>query len=413
VDPVKEENDDIINDRIEGDFYSNALHLRFNKALENRYRRIYARRDRRYVRSLLVVLIVCYILYGVVDWFLLGEAASSVWMVRYLVGAPVLCMLWFVARGRWVEEYLQIFITAGILMLVITTLWMVTFVGGVAVHAYISSLLAMIMGGLTITRLHFNYAALTASIYILASAFALLPMTEANPLVTYYLWLNVIAVSLCLVAVYTYERTIRREFLQKILIQRKNNELRKANEKLKTLVDVDPLTNIANRRYLDQVLDQEWRRAKRRNYSIAILMVDIDFFKAYNDSLGHLNGDSCIQRVATRIGQIMRRPGDLVARYGGEEFAVVLPALNIDEANRLAESVCDAIESLSIEHPNSSVSPYVTVSVGAAAMIPVEPYNKQDLVAMADEALYQAKSQGRNQTAKVVIPQQVSLLDSD
>ncbi len=392
-------------------FFANSFHLRFNDALEVRYRRIYARRDRRYVRALLFVLLVSYVLYGACDWYLLGDSVSPVWAIRYFVGTPILALLLFFSRASWVERFLQIFIVAGIFTLVITTLLMVNLVDGEAVHLYLSSLLAMIMGGLTATRIQFNYAAFTSSLYMLFASIVLLPMAQLNPLVMYYLLLNVVAVLLCLLSVFTYEKMIRREFLQKILIQRKNHELRKANEKLKTLADNDALTNIANRRYFDQVLDEEWRRARRRSYSIAMLMVDIDYFKAFNDSLGHLEGDHCIQQVATGLEELVRRPGDLVARYGGEEFAIILPALNIGEAEQLAQAVCDAIQGLKIAHPNSSVADEVTVSVGAAAIVPTVGFSKRDLIAMADEALYLAKTQGRNRTARVIVPHQESLLD--
>lgn len=407
---IKKNVGDSLSKEFKGEFYSNSLRLRFTKALETRYRRISARRDRRYVSALLAVLLLSYVLYGACDWYLLQEEVSPVWVIRYFVGTPILALLLFASRARWVEQYLQLFISGGILTLVITTLAMVRIVEGLALHLYISSLLAMIMGGLTITRIHFNYAVMTAAMYMLLSGMVLIPLEESESLIVYYLLLNLMAVSLCLAAVFTYERTIRREFLQKILIQRKNDELRKANEKLKTLVDVDPLTQIANRRYFDQVLDQEWRRARRRGYSVAMLMVDIDFFKPYNDSLGHLEGDKCIQRVAKGLEAVVRRPGDFVARYGGEEFAIVLPALNLDEAEKLARGVCVAIEALDISHPSSKVGHRVTVSVGAAAIVPSAEFSKLDLIAMADEALYMAKSQGRNRTAKVAVPRQESLL---
>ena len=122
-------------------------------------------------------------------------------------------------------------------------------------------------------------------------------------------------------------------------------------------------------------------------------------------------GDRCIQQVAQGLEGLVRRPGDLVARYGGEEFAIILPALNIDEAEQLAQAVCDVIQGLGIAHPNSSVADVVTVSAGAAAIVPTVGFSKRDLIAMSDEALYLAKSQGRNRTARVIVPQQESLLD--
>ncbi|PCJ45086.1 MAG: hypothetical protein COA99_05725 [Moraxellaceae bacterium] len=406
-----QDTEELLSEEVEGDFYSNSLRMRFNDALEKRYRRIYAHRGRGYGKGLLVILLFGYVAYGVLDWYLLGENVTTVWAIRYFIGAPILALLTVAIRDDRAEPYLQYFIIGAILSLIVTTLMMVQVVDGEVVHLYVSSLLAMIMGGLTITRVYFYYAVFITIVYMVLSSFVLIPLAEKTPLLAYYLLLSFVAVILCLVAVSARERMVRREFVQKILIQRKNNELKKANDKLKVLVDIDPLTKIANRRHFDHVLDEEWRRARRRGFSISMLMVDIDFFKAFNDGLGHLEGDKCIQQVARCMANIVRRPGDLVSRYGGEEFAVVLPSLNVEEAERLAKVVCRAVEALHITHPSSQVSEFVTVSIGVAAIVPTNDFSKRDLVAMADQALYTAKNHGRNKTEVVITPQQESLLD--
>ena len=144
------------------------------------------------------------------------------------------------------------------------------------------------------------------------------------------------------------------------------------------------------------MLDEEWRRARRRKYSVALLMCDIDFFKSYNDLLGHVQGDVCIRQVAQAIRQQVRRPGDLAARYGGEEFAVILPALDALEAQQLAQSLCDAVRNLQIRHPGSKVQPVVTISVGVSALVPDDSNDLKQLINAADEALYRAKHEGRD-----------------
>ena len=139
-----------------------------------------------------------------------------------------------------------------------------------------------------------------------------------------------------------------------------------------------------------------WRRAKRRQYPLALLMVDIDFFKAYNDKLGHVKGDHCLRDVAQSLSTHARRPGDLVARYGGEEFSVILPALDIGEAFKVAEFLCQKIRELNVPHPGSDIAPCVTVSIGVAAQVPNEHNERSDLIKQADDALYLAKKRGRN-----------------
>ena len=176
------------------------------------------------------------------------------------------------------------------------------------------------------------------------------------------------------------------------------------NRDLVRLSTVDALTGIANRRRFDDALYKEWRRAMRRQYPVTLLMCDIDFFKQYNDAHGHQAGDECIRNVARAIEETLKRPGDLVARYGGEEFAAILPDTGFDGAQMVAESVRSAVAELGIPHGRSSVSSRVTLSVGAATMVPPRgaPASGEPLVEAADKALYAAKSAGRN---RVVVSQ--------
>lgn len=387
------------------EFYSNALRLRFTGEIEQRYRALYIKRDKRYVRNLIGLLVVLYLLYGACDWYLLGDNVLPVWGVRYFIGMPLLFTTYLVVRTKWIERYFQALLSAGVTVLVTTTLMMIRLVETEIMHLYIASLLAMVMGGMIITRMHFFAACFTGGVYIALSFLFLSPLTEKGPLITYYLLLESGVVFFSLIAVYSYERGVRKEFLQKILIQRKNYQLQKANEKLKNLVDVDPLTGIANRRHFDHVIDEEWRRARRRNYTLAMLMVDIDYFKAYNDSLGHPKGDQCLRQVAQGLHSMARRPGDLVARYGGEEFAIVLPALNLDEALAVANGFCEKVRTLGIPHPRSDVSDVVTVSVGVAALRPNQGNERSDLLKLADDALYLAKNRGRNRVEVIAGPE--------
>ena len=140
----------------------------------------------------------------------------------------------------------------------------------------------------------------------------------------------------------------------------------------------------------------EWKRAIRENQSIALIMIDVDFFKDYNDEHGHLAGDDCLKSTAKTIESVIRRPADFVARYGGEEFAVVLPETHFDDAIELANRMRSVIEDRKIPHGASLVSAYVTISLGVAATIPETRQDATTLIAAADKALYQAKSNGRN-----------------
>ena len=165
----------------------------------------------------------------------------------------------------------------------------------------------------------------------------------------------------------------------------------------------DSLTGLANRRHFDEFLDQQWRRLMRGNARIALLFIDIDHFKRYNDRYGHQAGDACLKRIAAEIAATSRRAGDLAARYGGEEFVVVLSMVAIDAARQAAETLREAIENLAIPHEDSTAAKYVTVSIGLACTVPKATLSTSDLVEAADKALYRAKSHGRNRTEYVML----------
>jgi diguanylate cyclase (GGDEF)-like protein/PAS domain S-box-containing protein len=173
-------------------------------------------------------------------------------------------------------------------------------------------------------------------------------------------------------------------------------QLEIANQELQRLACVDGLTQVANRRRFDEYLNAEWRRLVREQRPLSLILCDIDYFKLYNDTYGHLAGDFCLQQVAGVLRQSLRRPADLVARYGGEEFAMILPNTDITRAAFIAEDVRKRVRGLKIPHAESPVSQYVTLSLGVATSIPTSDISAQELIAAADEALYQAKNEGRD-----------------
>ncbi len=174
------------------------------------------------------------------------------------------------------------------------------------------------------------------------------------------------------------------------------SSLEKVNQELEKIAYIDGLTGVFNRRHFEKKLQEEWKRLSRHQASMSIIMMDIDYFKAYNDTYGHQQGDSCLQKVAEAISKAVRRPGDLVARYGGEEFVVVLPNTNIEGGLRVAENIKTEIEALKIPHQASAVSNYVTSSLGIADSNCSEKSHPEILIQAADIALYNAKNIGRN-----------------
>ncbi len=179
-------------------------------------------------------------------------------------------------------------------------------------------------------------------------------------------------------------------------------ELQNTNEKLYKLATLDGLTQIANRRYFNEYLEQEWLRMAREKKPLSLIMCDIDFFKKYNDTYGHQKGDECLQRVAKAISTVVKRPADLVARYGGEELAVILPNTNLEGAIYIAKIIRQEVCNLQIPHQGAPIYKQVTMSLGVSTIIPFPEATYKSLIAAADRALYQAKEKGRNQVIPYV-----------
>lgn len=181
----------------------------------------------------------------------------------------------------------------------------------------------------------------------------------------------------------------------------RTRELEQANQELEHFVRIDDLTQVANRRHLDEYLRLTWRQLIREQQSLSLIICDIDYFKFYNDTYGHQAGDDCLKQVAKAINAAVRRPADLVARYGGEEFVVVLPHTNLEGAIHVAENIRQQVKQLQIPHQSSVVCEFVTLSLGVSRCYPTQEKFAENLIAKADQALYQSKEQGRDRVTAI------------
>ena len=175
--------------------------------------------------------------------------------------------------------------------------------------------------------------------------------------------------------------------------------LKLKNDLLEKLAGIDGLTDIPNRRMLDETLFKEFRRALRRKSFLTFFMIDIDNFKAYNDNYGHSSGDYCLRSVAGEIKKSINRAGDFAARFGGEEFAVILPDTDRESAFFMSEKIRKNIENLGIVHEFSSIAKYVTISIGGVSLVPEPAIEINTIIEAADKALYESKKNGKNRSS--------------
>ena len=176
-------------------------------------------------------------------------------------------------------------------------------------------------------------------------------------------------------------------------------ELKRARDLLESLALVDALTGIANRRRFDAMLEHEWKRASRAGAWFTLALVDVDYFKNFNDTYGHARGDDCLRAIAHALQNVTRRPGDLAARYGGEEFALILPETDGPAAHLLMTTLLEDVRRLAIGHSTSSCGEHVSISAGVISLVPGPMREAASVVEAADQLLYEAKAGGRNRFA--------------
>jgi diguanylate cyclase (GGDEF)-like protein len=183
-----------------------------------------------------------------------------------------------------------------------------------------------------------------------------------------------------------------------------NQQLTAKNRQLNYLANIDELTQVANRRAFEQYLQQEWQRSLREQQPISLILCDVDFFKQFNDTYGHLVGDQCLYQVAEALVSSTKRPTDLVARYGGEEFAVILPNTSESGAQKLTYRILSQMRSQLIPHKTSDISHYLTLSLGSATVVATSEADWHSLIDAADRGLYAAKAQGRDRACHTTMP---------
>ncbi len=264
-----------------------------------------------------------------------------------------------------------------------------------AIHFHSLLMLAVVYGNL-LQRLPFWFSLAWTSSVMFVYALTLGIHPEYSHIQSYYVTLFFVVCVAGLVANYVVDFRARHDFLQSVLLKSEKEKLEKTRVELYRAAVKDVTTGLYNRRYFDLQLGLQWRKAYEEKRPLALLFVDVDCFKRFNDSYGHQAGDDCLRKVAETLASLEKRPMDLIARYGGEEFVVLLPGMHWARAMEFAEHARQMVLEMGVEHRASLVCDRVTVSIGVAVMQPDRNAKSDLLIQVADNALYQAKREGRN-----------------
>jgi len=248
-----------------------------------------------------------------------------------------------------------------------------------------------------VLRVGFLYALPFTLLMLSAQLVSIVFFTEASPAqVTEIFFIYSFVSFISLIVNGRMEHEVRTNFLRKILLQHEQERVIETQEELRKQSISDTLTGLYNRRYFNTCIEREWLNAARQKTPLAVLMIDVDDFKLYNDTQGHLAGDDALEKIGQALKSCIKRPNDIVARYGGEEFVVILPYTDINAAQKIAEEIAEKIRTLDISHLPSATYKQLTISTGCCSFIPNQESSIKILLKCADDALYESKHKGKN-----------------
>lgn len=371
--------------------------LHFPPRLEARFHAERAALVVRRYRFWCLVGMVIYNLFNLTDAVMLPDIIGEARWVRLGLVTPVMLMTCLLLPRPPLRQWREAAVVFNLLLVSASVVYLFTRSLHPNALQYHSGLILVLMYGAIVVRQRFGYAVVTAVAIFAMYAVGVEGLVDM-PMDVKFNSIGVVlgAIVISLMANYQMESDTRRSYLTALQQRIEASRLRRSRDEFDQLSKSDPLTGLDNRRSFDQRLQAEWSRAQRNRESIALLYIDIDHFKAYNDLHGHQAGDVCLARVAAAIRDSAQRGSDLCARYGGEEFVVLLPQTTQEQALGVARRVRQAVEDLGLPHGSSPATRVVTVSVGAASLVPTlnMPFNW--LLERADRALYTAKDNGRN-----------------
>lgn len=375
--------------------------LRFPRDLEREFADSRSDALLGYRRLVLLAAFMVLLLAGLLDWLVVKRSISEVFLLRYGLAAPLGAMFIVWSRSRGFRNHQQWGLCLFTLLLAGLMFGLMLLGDDRVVVIYLPGfiLIAVFAGMLLWLNFWLSMGLLTL-IGVAYLGFLVDVRPQEPDVLIPHLLFYATASLIALFANYHIEHAARSRFLQVRLLALKQAELETANQRLQELADQDGLTGVANRRHFDLHLESEWNRARRAGRPLSLILIDLDFFKKYNDTYGHQAGDDCLIVVGAVLRAHANRPGDLAARYGGEEFVLVLPDTALGDAEEIGWRIVHDLAAYRIPHRTSGVADFVTASAGVASCIPSPVISPRELLAAADDALYQAKRTGRNRVVR-------------
>ncbi len=365
--------------------------------LEPRFTELYFRCARQFIRVALCFFALCYGIFALVDPHAMAASHTEAWSYRFWVCLPLILAVLVLSftpvfRHHWQSLLVLVTIAGGAGMV-----YMASMAPAQMSYLYHWGLVFTLLYAYVFFRLPFKFAfavgLFLSALFLVHNTFIDPP--EGNSLLVTTLFL--VATNLIgLYSSYRHEYDSRQRFFLTTVLKEQNYDLAASNRMLSRISNLDGLTKVANRRSLDEYMTHTWERCLEHKQPLALMMCDIDFFKSFNDSYGHLHGDEVLIQVANVLKATIRVSDALTARYGGEEFVLAMPNVGPRAARSIAERIRKRVESLAIPHQGSDFG-RVTISIGVVSHIPDSNCTIRDLYLSADKALYVAKDQGRNQ----------------
>jgi diguanylate cyclase (GGDEF)-like protein len=384
--------------------------MRFPSALEQQFLLDVAEGRRRHFLLSSVIALLIYNGFIVADYLLARDVFWLAVEIRIFFFTPLaLLFIYLIGRrqGAFIHSMppasLEVIVVSGGLIAAASLAFILSETRSPLAYYYHVGFSVVILYGNVVQRLRFWYA-VVFSVAMLGIHVAGIVLLGSFPLKLMWPIVSLVGSSalFSLTANYAMERDERTRYLLTLRERGLVRDLTHAHERLQELSRMDSLTGLYNRRHFQEYLQQVWARAQYDHGLLAILMVDVDHFKKYNDRYGHLAGDECLIEISQVLKRHLRRPEDLVARYGGEEFIALLPGSDVAHAMAVAERIRSAVEALHIRHESSSASHHVTVSVGVCVSKADFMQSTHGVIAGADQALYQAKHEGRNRVCQAM-----------